>query len=253
MKATSEAFAPQLSSLMLMSYRFFQDGNWKDAESLYSQACAPLSKVLPFSSDNSNPSIQKDPTNPKIFTNRAITRIKLQSWDACIDDCIKAVELERSNMKAYYYLAQAQLALNHPNEALSSALTAYEKCLETWSSSTQAVSGLVLQAKKLKWEAKEKEKIRQRSDLLRELEDGLNNRKRAELRDLKHLHLDASDEAEEKADVELSTRTKIEELRNVFAVADPKYLQRRVDHLFSYDETSKKANEMSTGGPRLPD
>ncbi len=156
-------------------------------------------------------------------------------------------------MKAYYYLAQAQLALNHPNEALSSALTAYEKCLETWSSSTQAVSGLVLQAKKLKWEAKEKEKIRQRSDLLRELEDGLNNRKRAELRDLKHLHLDASDEAEEKADVELSTRTKIEELRNVFAVADPKYLQRRVDYLFSYDETSKRANEMSTGGPRLPD
>lgn len=131
-------------------------------------------------------------------------------------------------MKAYYYLAQAQLALNHPNEALSSALTAYEKCLETWSSSTQAVSGLVLQAKKLKWDAKEREKVRQRSDLLRELEDGLITRKRAELRDLKLQHLEASDEAEEKADIELATRRKIEELRNVFAVADPKYMQRRV-------------------------
>lgn len=134
-------------------------------------------------------------------------------------------------MKAYYYLAQAQLALNHPNEALSSALTAYEKCLETWSSSTQAVSGLVLQAKKLKWEAKEREKTRQRSDLLKELEDGLSNSKRAELRDLKFLHLEASDEAEEKADIELSTRRKIGELRNVFAVADPEYMQRRVHRL----------------------
>jgi len=188
----------------------------------------PSPHSLTFRSNQIALSIQKDPTNPKIFTNRAITRIKLQSWDACIDDCIKAVELEHNNMKAYYYLAQAQLALNHPNEALSSALTAYEKCLETWSSSTQAVSGLVLQAKKLKWDAKEREKVRQRSALLRELEDGLITRKRAELRDLKLQHLEASDEAEEKADIELATRRKIEELRNVFAVADPKYMQRRV-------------------------
>lgn len=216
---------------MLTLYRFFQSGDWKEAESLYSQAYGLLS-IIPHSGlINITLSIQKDPTNPKIFTNRAITRIKLESWDACIDDCIKAVELERSNMKAYYYLAQAQLALNHPNEALSSALTAYEKCLETWSSSTQAVSGLVLQAKKLKWDAKEREKVRQRSDLLRELEDGLINRKRAELRDLKLQHLEPSDEAEEKADIELATRRKIEELRNVFAVADPKYMQRRVRHL----------------------
>jgi len=131
-------------------------------------------------------------------------------------------------MKAYYYLAQAQIALDHPNEALSSALNAYEKCLETWSPSTQAVSGLVLQAKKLKWDVKERERIRQRSELLMEIEDGLVSRKRAELQDLKFQMLDISDEAEEKADIELSTRRKIEELRNVFAIANPKNMQRRV-------------------------
>ena len=172
--------------------------------------------------------ITKDPTNPKIFTNRAMTRLKLQSWDACIDDCLKAIELERGSMKGYYYLAQAQLALNHPNEAFSSALTAYEKCLQTSDKSTTAVSGLVLQAKKQKWEAKERERIRGRSELLRELEDGLLKAKKEELQALRFLKLEISEEAEEKADIELSTRRKIEMLRNAFALSDPENLQRRV-------------------------
>ncbi|KAL6717273.1 hypothetical protein ACLMJK_005188 [Lecanora helva] len=189
--------------------RHFQDGDYKEAESFYSQA------------------ITKDSTNPKIFTNRAMTRLKLQSWDACIDDCIKAIELERGSMKGYYILAQAQLALNHPNEALNSALTAYEKCLETADKSTTQVSGLVLQAKKQKWEAKEKERLRSRSELLRELEDGLLSVKKFELKGLKSQKLDPYEEAEERADIELTSRKKIEELKNVFAVADPVNLQRR--------------------------
>ena len=80
-----------------------------------------------------------------------MTRIKLQDFEGCMDDCLKSIALDRKNMKGYYLLAQAQLALNHPNEALTSALTAYEKCLETNDKSASAVSGLVLQAKKQKW------------------------------------------------------------------------------------------------------
>lgn len=145
-----------------------------------------------------------------------------------MDDCLKAIELDSANMKAYYFLAQAQLAVNHPNEALNSALTAYEFCLNTWNSSTQAVSGLVLQAKKMKWEAKEKERLRLRSELLREIEDGFNQRRMEELRGLKLQNLEISEMKEEKVDIELSTRKKIAELRNIFQMADPKNMERRV-------------------------
>ena len=172
--------------------------------------------------------IQKDPSNPKLFTNRANARIKLQHYEGCMDDCLKSIELDHVNMKGYYFLAQAQLALNHPNEALSSALTAYEKCLETNDKSASAVSTLVLQAKKQKWEAKEKERIRNRSSMLRELEDTLMKNKREELRQLKLKMLSFEEEAEEKSDIELECRKKIEELRTIFAIADPKNLQRRV-------------------------
>ncbi|KAL8803805.1 MAG: hypothetical protein Q9182_002937 [Xanthomendoza sp. 2 TL-2023] len=194
--------------------KYFQNGDFKNAELLYGRA------------------IQQDSRNPKLFTNRAMTRIRLQSWESCIDDCLRSIELDTTtaNMKGYYYLAQAQLALKHPNEALSSALTAYDQCLKTHSSSTRSVSELVLQAKKEKWEARERERIRRRSSLLRELEDALQRMKHADLRtiDIEYQGRENSTDArEEREEVEDTWRRKIEELRSVFALADPTNLSPR--------------------------
>ncbi|MCJ1264281.1 hypothetical protein MMC22_004152 [Lobaria immixta] len=193
--------------------RYFQKGNFQEAEMLYTRA------------------IQKDPSNPKLFTNRAITRIKLQLWETCIDDCIKSIELEQGNMKGYYYLAQAQLALRHPNEALTSALTAYDECLKTNSTSTRNASTLVLQAKKEKWEAKERDRIRRRSELLRELEDGLGKVAEYELHMLRSRiskgEVNESEGAEEREEIEALSKQKIEELRSVFAIADPENMKKR--------------------------
>lgn len=164
-----------------------------------------------------------------------MTRVKLQSWEACIDDCIKSIELERGNMKGYYLLAQAQLALRHPNEALNSALTAYDECIKINSPSTRSVSSLVLQAKKEKWEAKERDRIRRRSELLRELEDGLGKLAEYEFHKLKlkiiNGEVGESEGAEERGEIEILSKQKIEELRNVFAIADPENLQKRVPWL----------------------
>ena len=135
-------------------------------------------------------------------------------------------------MKGYYYLAQAQLALQHPNEALNSAMTAYEECLRTSSSSTRNVSTLVLQAKKEKWEAKERERIRRQSELLEELVAGLGRVAKHELYQL-HLRIERgevseSEAIEEKEEIELSSRKKIEEVQNVFGLAHPALLKKRV-------------------------
>ena len=178
-------------------------------------------------------SIQKDPKNPLLFTNRAFSRIKLQSWDASIDDCLKAIELQSENMKAYYYLAQAQLALHHPNEALTSALTAYSLCLKSNNASAPSISSLVLQSKKEKWEAKEKERIRMRSELLLEVEESLNHAAAVNTANidqkLRYHELDMATGTEEKEEIRTASRRKIEELRSVFAIADPVNLKRRVE------------------------
>ena len=156
----------------------------------------------------------------------------LQSWDSCIDDCIKAIELQRDNMKAYFYLAKAQLALHHPNEALTSALTAYDLAIKTHNASASSISTIVLQAKKEKWEMRERERIRRRSELLQELEDSVLNNSRNEVRALEERierhGIDQVEGLEEKAEIELATRRKVEELRSIFAIADPNHLRRRV-------------------------
>ncbi len=177
-------------------------------------------------------SILKDPTNPNIFTNRAFSRIKLQSWDGCINDCLKAIDLLPSNMKAYYYLAQAQLALHHPNEAANSALTAYALCLTTNSSSTRNVSELVLKAKKEKWIVRERERLRTRNAMLRELEERLDLSKAEDLSEIdesvKAGETSAPEAEEERIATEDVARRKVEELRSLFALADPQYSEKRV-------------------------
>lgn len=73
--------------------KHFKNGEYEDAEKLYSQA------------------IQKHSSNPLLFTNRANARLKLERWDGVIDDCLRAVELLNVNkgagvgeMKAFFYL-----------------------------------------------------------------------------------------------------------------------------------------------------
>ena len=135
-------------------------------------------------------------------------------------------------MKGYYYLAQAQIALHHPNEALNSALTAYDICIRTHDSSATNISNLILQAKKEKWEVKERDRLRRRSDLLKELEDSLSKAADAQTREIdqkmKYLELDPAEAQEEKAEIQVSLRRKTDELRSTFAIADPTNMTRRV-------------------------
>lgn len=156
----------------------FRNGEYAEAEDLYTQA------------------VQKYSRNPLIFTNGANARLKLQRWDGAVNDCLKSIEITGSNghnHKAFYFLAQAQLALHHPHEALSSALTAYDQVrhpapnakigprdLETFSS-------FVLRCKKAKFAVRDRERLRRQGDLRAELEETLEVQKQRELDDVSRL------------------------------------------------------------------
>ncbi|KAJ9635933.1 hypothetical protein H2201_000069 [Coniosporium apollinis] len=193
----------------------FKKGEWQEAEACYSQA------------------IQKNSSNPLLYTNRANVRLKLERWQEVIDDCLRSIDLMRDNMKAYFYLAQAQLAINHPNEALTSALTAYEMCVNSkgQTSSAATISQVVLKCKKAKWEARERERLRKQSALLGELEDSLERSKKADLADLDERasrgEIGAVAAEEERAAIIDTANRKIEELRSTFALADPKNIGKR--------------------------
>ncbi|KAF2774372.1 U-box-domain-containing protein [Teratosphaeria nubilosa] len=206
----------------------FRQGEYREAEDFYTQA------------------IQKYSRNPVIFTNRANVRLKLQRWDGAINDCLKSIETSGPNAhnhKAYYFLAQAQLSSHHPNEALSSALTAYEQVLHPAPAAKispkdlETFSAFVLKCKKAKFSARERERLRRQGNLRAELEDSLQAIKQRELDQISYQlsrgalgtveALDRSDE------ITKSYNDKLHDLRAVFAAADPESHKPREipDHL----------------------
>jgi len=207
----------------------FRNGDFLDAEDLYTQA------------------IQKYSRNPLIFTNRANVRLKLQRWDDAVNDCIKSLEItgpNGQNHKAYYFLAQAQMALHHPHEALSSALTAYDQVLHPLTQGAkinprdlETFSAFVLKCKKAKFAARDRERLLRQGDLRAEVEEALEAQKQRELdevsRRLKRMEVGNVEAAERSEEIMSSYARKIEELRSMFAKAGPTYHQAREipDHL----------------------
>jgi len=133
--------------------------------------------------------------------------------------------------------AQAQLAVNHPNEALTSAIRAYDICVSSLKTSkpqgasANTISQLVLQCKKAKWDVRERQRLHRRSELLAELETALEKTRDSELADITAQV--ASEEmgkvaaAEERSRIQAEFDRKVGDLRSTFAIASPEELTRR--------------------------
>ncbi|KAF2484872.1 hypothetical protein BDY17DRAFT_321767 [Neohortaea acidophila] len=191
----------------------FRRGDYTAANDLYTEA------------------VQKYSRNPLIFTNRANVRLKLQRWEDAVNDCLKSIEIlgpNAQNHKAFYFLAQAQLALNHPHEALASALTAYEQVLHPQPAAKispkdlETFSAFVLRCKKAKFAVLDRDRLRRQGELRAELEDGLEASKQRDLEDISRRlhssHLGQIEATERRQDVEAAYEKKFADLRALFAV-----------------------------------
>lgn len=143
---------------------YFKAGQYKEAESYYGQAISIRSN------------------DPKLFQNRALTRIRLSDWPGAETDSRKAIELDLSSMKAHYYLAQALLQMRHVQEAHEESLTAYRMCIKTRDTSSEVVGQFVLRAKQAVWEMKEKGRLRNLNSTLGMVEGLLEQRLEADLK-----------------------------------------------------------------------
>jgi len=128
--------------------------------------------------------------------------------------------------------AQAQLALHHPHEALSSAMTAYNQVMNPSTareraagSSITPILNVVMKCRRAKFEARQREQQQRRGDLLAELESSIEARKRSGLSDIEAqlasgaMQPIAASEARAET-IELAQK-KLDDLRTVFSVADP--------------------------------
>ncbi|KAJ5501153.1 Zinc finger RING/FYVE/PHD-type [Penicillium expansum] len=158
----------------------FKSKDYSSAEEFYSQAYAVISDPSGLSAPlTPNPKseaqqIQKNPKDATFFTNRAITRIKLAKWADVEHDARAAIEIYGLKnpvaLKSHYYLAQALLGLQRPQEAHDVASNAYEQSLALKNAQTENLSRTVLRAKQQIWAARETSRIRELNETLGSVE-----------------------------------------------------------------------------------
>lgn len=178
---------------------------------------------------NNPSSIIADPKNPALYTNRALARLKLGLHDMVIDDCTRCLELAPGNMKAHYYLSQAQLATRDYDSALSNALSAHSICARTADKSLGAVTGQVLSCKKERWDELEKRRIREGAELEAEALELLGKERDEALRGL---------EGGERGDVEAEWDAKMATMRRTFEAARSADSKRRQVPDWAIDDIS---------------
>ncbi|KAJ5542387.1 Tetratricopeptide-like helical [Penicillium sp. DV-2018c] len=201
----------------------FKAGDYSGAEEYFSQA------------------IQKNPRDATFFTNRALTRIKLAKWAGVEHDARAAIDIyglkNPAVLKSSYYLAQALLGLQRPQEAYEVASDAYQQSLAAKSVQSENLSRTVLRAKQQIWAAKETARIREldetlgavealiEADLTRALGELKGRLDRGEIGEIGY----GEDEKALREDAE----TKVQNLREAFRIASKGEVQERVvpDHL----------------------
>ncbi|KAK2024943.1 U-box domain-containing protein [Colletotrichum zoysiae] len=98
-----------------------------------------------------------------------MARLKLEIWDAVVSDCESCLGLTPDNLKAHYYLSQAQLALKDYDSALTNAQKAHQLCVQIGDKSLAAITAQVLRAKKERWDWMEKTRTREARHLENEV------------------------------------------------------------------------------------
>ncbi|KAJ5502494.1 hypothetical protein N7463_005368 [Penicillium fimorum] len=196
----------------------FKAGDYTGAEDFFSQA------------------IQKNPHDATFFTNRAITRTKLAKWADVEHDARAAIEIYGLKnpiaLKSHYYLAQALLGLQRPQEAHDVASDAYQQSLAAKNAQSENLSRTVLRAKQQIWAARETSRVRELNETLGSVEalvEADMTRALAELQGrLERGEIGEIGFGEDQKALREDAETKVRNLREAFRVASKGDVQERV-------------------------
>ncbi|KAL5685700.1 hypothetical protein EMGR_003805 [Emarellia grisea] len=201
-----------------------------------SASAAKVQAITDYEREFAAAHIQKNPREPTFFTNRALTRIRLEKWAGVEHDARTAIELygpkNTQSLKSCWYLAQALLGLGRPQEAYEVAIDAYRASLAAKSAQTENLSKTVLRAKQQIWAAKETARLREMNDTLATVESLIEadlNRELAELQaKLDKGEIGQTGFVEDQKALRADAEKNIQNVRDAFRIASNGDIQERV-------------------------
>ena len=190
-------------------------------------------------------SIQKNPNDATFFSNRAITRSKLAKWADVEHDTRAAIDLyglkNPTALKSYWYLAQALLELQRPQEAFDVASDAYKQSLVAKNAQAENLSRTVLRAKQQIWAARETSRVRELDETLGAVEALIEAdvaRALGELQGrLDRKEIGETGFGEDQRALREDAEQKVKNLREAFRVASKGEIQERVCHMSCVTDT----------------
>lgn len=105
--------------------------------------------------------IIKSPNTPTFFTNRALCHLKLKQWEQAIQDCRQALDMERSLLKAHFFMGQALVELGYYDESIASLKRAHDLAKEQKMNFGDDIASALRSAKKKRWNVLEEKRIQQ--------------------------------------------------------------------------------------------
>lgn len=127
--------------------QFFQAHRFEDAISCYNKA------------------IVKNPTQAPYFTNRALCFIYLKQPEKAVEDCRKAIELDRRSVKAHFFLGRALFLGECYDEALKALMRAHDLAKSQKMNFGDEIVGIIRQVRKAKFQKEEETRITQEIEL----------------------------------------------------------------------------------------
>ncbi|GCC34061.1 hypothetical protein chiPu_0012534 [Chiloscyllium punctatum] len=144
--------------LKTLGNNFFKSQNWTMADKKYTKALRYAATLRDEIDDEESTEKLESIKNLESILlscnlNIAACKLKLSDWDAAIESCDEALEMNQSNTKALYRRAQAWQAKKDYDQALDDLKKAQDITPED-----KAISNEILRVKQKKKEIKEKEK-----------------------------------------------------------------------------------------------
>lgn len=139
-------------------------------------------------------------------------------WNDVAYDCRTCLDLAPENMKAYYYLSQAELCLREFDAAVQHCQHAQKLCAQTDDKSITNITNHLLACKKARWGDRERVRLRKSRPLENEVLELMQAKRDGDL-----VTLQGEDRTEAEADWE----QKLNDVRSTFERARPREERRR--------------------------
>ncbi|TGZ73506.1 hypothetical protein CRM22_001480 [Opisthorchis felineus] len=97
--------------------------------------------------------IKKQQNISSYYSNRALCYVQIQEYSKALSDCRRSIELDSSNLKAYFFAGQAHLGLCQWDEALNKLMHAHNLAQEQHRNFGDDITVVIRQAKRKRFEA----------------------------------------------------------------------------------------------------